>query len=58
MPIAEAAQAAQDAQKKFGVTVTGIHVHVGSGVMNPSVWLETAKKICSLILNLTNDKSF
>jgi aspartate kinase len=55
MPIAEAAQAAQDAQKKFGVTVTGIHVHVGSGVMNPSVWLETAKKICSLILNLTND---
>jgi hypothetical protein len=36
------------------VTVTGIHVHVGSGVMEPNVWLETANKICALILDLTD----
>jgi diaminopimelate decarboxylase/aspartate kinase len=50
MPIVEAAAAAAEAKDNHGVTVTGIHVHVGSGVMDPTVWLETSKKICSLIL--------
>ena len=54
LPIADALQAATDAQEKCGVTVTGIHVHVGSGVMDPNVWLETANKICALILDLTD----
>ena len=55
MPIAEALAAVQEAQEELGVNVTGIHVHVGSGVMVPSVWRDTLEKICDLVLENASD---
>jgi hypothetical protein len=55
MPIAEALGAVQEAQDELGVKVTGIHVHVGSGVMDPSVWRDTLDKICGLVLENASD---
>ena len=55
LPVAEATAVTIEAQDVLNVTITGIHVHVGSGVMDPTVWLETAQKICTLILNTKQD---
>ena len=55
LPLEEATAVAIEAKEILGVTITGIHVHVGSGVMDPTVWLETARKLCVLILDLTEE---
>ena len=34
--------------EKAGATIVGFHSHVGSGIMNPSTWIETAFLLASL----------
>ena len=48
--IAEVANAAKQA-KEYGIVVVGLHSHVGSGVLKPTVWRETAITLSKLLLD-------
>jgi bifunctional diaminopimelate decarboxylase / aspartate kinase len=50
LPLAEVSNAAKQAQE-FGILVVGLHSHVGSGVLKPTVWKETACTLSNLLLD-------
>ncbi len=49
LPIAQARAACLELRRQ-GVRVVGIHAHVGSGVVVPGMWRETALAMCGLLL--------